>query len=80
MPKAASRIKLEITDIEVERLHDITESDAKSEGAQFQKWEGMTETTQSYLNGFTSVWLHINGDDSWNSNPWIWKISFKRIK
>lgn len=80
MPRDACRIRLEITNIRVERLHEITEKEAQAEGAEFQKWEGITETTQSYLNGFTSVWLHINGDASWNSNPWVWVIEFKRIE
>lgn len=77
MPKTACRIWLEITNIRVERLHDITEQDAQAEGADFQKWEGISETTQSYKNGFTSTWLYINGDDSWNCNPWVWVIEFK---
>lgn len=81
MPKAAARIWLEITGIRVERLHEITEEDAKSEGAEFQLWQTLNNTdTTSYKNGFTSLWLHINGDESWNANPWVWVIEFKRIE
>lgn len=81
MPKAAARIWLEITGIRVERLWDITEAEAKAEGAEFQLWRTLNNTdTTSYKNGFTSLWLHINGDDSWNANPWVWVVEFKRIE
>ncbi len=77
MPKAAARIWLRVTDIRIERLRDITEEDAKAEGAEYQLWRGVIEDTQSYRNGFTSIWLNINGDASWNKNPWVWVVSFE---
>lgn len=69
MPKDAARIWLEITDIGVERLQNITESDAKAEGVE---WEPF-----SYKDGFMTLWQSINGHDSWSANPWVWVVSFK---
>lgn len=77
MPKVAARFWLRITDIRIERLHDITEGDAKAEGAENLLWRGVIKDTQSYRNGFTSIWLSINGDASWNKNPWVWVITFE---
>lgn len=77
MPKAAARFWLRITDIRIERLHNITEEDAKAEGAEYLLWRGVTKDSQSYRNGFTSIWLSINCDASWNKNPWVWVVSFE---
>jgi len=90
MPKDACRIRLEITDIRVERLQDISEEDAKNEGA----YRGIlrdgpnTEKGQFHLEfnvhgyyktGFEFIWKVINGKESWNANPWVWVILFKKL-
>lgn len=80
MPKDACRLFLKITGIKVERLHEITEDDAQKEGAELLVWQGMSRDTISCRNGFISLWLEINGTESWNSNPWVWVISFKCIE
>ncbi|EBI1480220.1 hypothetical protein FKY29_26290 [Salmonella enterica] len=74
MPRWASRITLEITDVRVERLNSITESDAEA--------EGVTDTGFGDLlvDGFRYLWKSIYGDDSWQANPWVWVIEFKRIQ
>jgi hypothetical protein len=84
MPKAAARIWLEVTDIRVERLHDITEDDAIA--------EGIVETLGRYvvdswgpgyspwMQSVKSLWQKINGPESWEVNPWVWVISFKKAK
>lgn len=74
MPKSACRIFLEITDIRVERVQEITEADSLAEGV----------TVGVYPNdlpalAFAGLWIDINGEGSWNFNPWVWVISFKRI-
>lgn len=75
MPKEACRIRLQVTDIRVERLWDITESDAQAEGAP----KAMNDMVQElYAEGFAHIWYRINGVDSWNENPWVWAITFKR--
>lgn len=73
MPRWASRILLEITDVRVERLNAITESDASA--------EGITDTGFGDLlvDGYRYLWKSIYGDDSWQANPWVWVLEFKRI-
>lgn len=76
MPRWASRITLEITDVRVERLNNISECDAKAEG-------GPTECTligDKYFPGFRSLWKSIYGEESWDANPWVWVIEFKRVE
>ncbi|ENP3525835.1 hypothetical protein ACDB31_001296 [Salmonella enterica] len=74
MPRWASRITLEITDVRVERLNSITESDAEA--------EGVTDTGFGDLlvDGFRYLWKSIYGEESWAANPWVWVIEFKRIE
>ena len=92
MPRWASRITLKITGIRVERLNDISEEDAIAEGVGhgFQMnagWpdyqhikNGVCELTQDTASmSFASLWESINGPDSWDANPWVWVIEFKRI-
>jgi len=73
MPKAACRIFLKITDIRVERLQDIDESDAKDEGM-------ISSCINNYCDHFMEVWETINGKKSWDENPWVWVISFERCE
>ncbi|SET40219.1 hypothetical protein SAMN05216326_12512 [Nitrosomonas marina] len=76
MPRLASRITLEITSLRIERLLDITEEDAESEGADFL---GTDESNGSYKYGFLLLWDRINGKKSTDSNPWVWVVEFKRL-
>lgn len=76
MPRFASRILLEITGTKVEKLNDISEDDAKAEGATPAENFGSAFT---YTEGFLRIWERINGEDSLLSNPWLWVIKFKRI-
>lgn len=85
MPRWASRILLEITDVRVERLNAISEEDATAEGvAQFRGgfWKhyqpGWTQHQLSARGSFVTLWKSIYGEESWNSNPWVWVIEFKR--
>jgi hypothetical protein len=74
MPRWASRITIEITDIRVERLQEITEEDAKKEGI-----DGVpTAVGIMYMPAFSRLWDFIHGKDSWNQNPWVWVIEFKK--
>ncbi|EMK8059126.1 ASCH domain-containing protein [Escherichia albertii] len=76
MPRWASRILLEITDVRVERLNDISECDAKAEGAPTE----CTLIGDKHYPGFRSLWKSIYGNDSWQASPWVWVIEFKRIQ
>lgn len=87
MPRWASRITLEITEVRVERLHDITEEDARAEGFPLT-WQGEhydpptpeQDSWQSYGKAsFFLLWSKINGPESYDANPWVWVVSFKVI-
>jgi hypothetical protein len=88
MPRWASRITLEVTAIRVERLQDISEADAQAEGVT-PKWEpGCSGRLMEALGGFSfrpaasayaELWEQINGPNSWDANPWVWVIEFKRV-
>lgn len=87
MPRWASRILLEITDVRVERLNAINEHDALAEGVAKLRggfWKhyqpGWTQHQLSARGSFVTLWKSIYGDESWNSNPWVWVIKFKRIE
>lgn len=83
MPRWASRITLEITGVRVERLHDISEDDAKAEGchgtgASSEGW--LHDSLPLYTAVFRELWDSINAKRApWGSNPWVWVISFKRL-
>ncbi len=85
MPRWASRIQLEITGTRVERLQDISEYDAIAEGVG-EHWicsDSMPDNphlNHNPLSRFIDLWKSINGEQSWNQNPWVWVIEFKRIK
>lgn len=84
MPRWASRITLEITDVRVERLNDISQSDAIAEGAPpshptidaISRECGFPDFSRSW---FGQTWWHIYGKKNWQDNPWVWVIEFKRI-
>jgi hypothetical protein len=81
-PKWTSRIWLEVTDVKVERLFNISEEDAKLEGVELIDYflipkDGILYSTFSYREAFKSLWLKINGEESWQKNRWVWVISFK---
>lgn len=87
MPRWASRILLEITNVRVEQLNVISERDAQAEGvAKLQGgfWQhyqpGWTQHQLSARGSFVTLWKSIYGEESWNSNPWVWVIEFKRLE
>lgn len=88
MPKAAARIFLEITDVRVEKLQDIVSIEAIAEGIQRTNDDQFGEMFYDYKNkewttcpiwAFQSLWYKINGEQSWNANPWVWVLEFKQI-
>ncbi|QKY11641.1 hypothetical protein [Janthinobacterium lividum] len=89
MPRAASRILLEIVSVRVERLQDISDADIVAEGIDM---DALAEAQDRYdaiaKNGNASgrltlrtawrdLWESTGGD--WHSNPWLWVIEFKRV-
>ncbi|APW38490.1 hypothetical protein RD110_15825 [Rhodoferax koreense] len=94
MPRWASRMLLEITEVRVERLGDISEEDAKAEGIiphirggwhwrehnphDLDDWDQLGFKTAR--EAYRALWESINGYGSWNLNPWVWAVSFEVIK
>ena len=96
MPRWASRITLEVTGVRVERLHAITDDDARAEGVepytppsgcispdQRVPGPGFDDARlgdQPHRLAFADRWGDVHGDDSWAANPWVWVIEFRRNK
>jgi hypothetical protein len=94
MPRWASRIDLEITDVRVQRLQDISEEDAMAEGVKasdaaivFQGDAGeigchiVKDMCNTARGAFACAWDAINGKRApWSSNPWVWALTFKRVR
>lgn len=76
MPRWASRITLEITEVRVERLQDISEADAKAEGASMPDGTQTPPEWWSYRQEYAHLWDRINGTGSWDENPWVWVVEF----
>ena len=79
MPRWASRITLEITGVRVERLQDIRETDAQAEGAEPLLVPPDGGSTV-YTEGYRHLWEQINGPGSWDANPFVWVVEFRRAK
>lgn len=80
MHRWASRITLEITGVRVERLKDISHEDAISEGVEFAGCADLRKerlTIPQHI--FANLWESLNGEGSWELNPWVWVIEFKRV-
>ena len=91
MPRWASRILLEITDVRVERLNAISEEDAEAEGIDM---EALYDSQDCYdciadhnmtgrptvTGAFKYLWESIYGEEGWLANPWVWVIEFKRVE
>ena len=78
MPRWASRILLEITSVRVERLHEISEADAKAEGVTLPK-RTCTMYDGIWRDEYHALWESINGPRTWAANPWVWVIEFKVV-
>ncbi|WP_159196294.1 hypothetical protein [Klebsiella pneumoniae] len=88
MPRWASRILLEITDVRVERLNAISEEDARAEGiidggclnCGEPEPCGCANPEPDATDVFAYLWQSIYGQESWNADPWVWVIEFKRVE
>lgn len=93
MPSSSSQIRIEITGLRVERLQDISERDAISEGVERtvigDAWRRYCDDAEQEAAGLTpcetasasfcSLWESINGPESWAANPWVWVVEFKKV-
>lgn len=73
MPRWACRTILEITEIRVQRLQEISEEDAKAEGVK------VGVNCPDHIIAFGRLWESINGPGSWAENPWVWCVSFRKV-
>lgn len=72
MVKEACRLYLKITNLTVQRLHDITNEDVVKEGVD------LSCTPGAYFIPWSRLWIEINGQESWDINPWVWVIDFHK--
>jgi hypothetical protein len=92
MHRHRSRITLEITDVRVERLQDISDEDAECEGikpivelGQLPAWQHTSSLSTRHVKSidhitpYKHLWESINGPSSWDANPFVCAITFKRI-
>jgi hypothetical protein len=87
MPRKFSRITLEITEIRVQRVQEISHEDAIAEGCRGYNWTACSpyiygpHTDDGMLpqEEFAEQWKEINGRESWKANPWCWCISFRLV-
>ncbi|MFW1970442.1 hypothetical protein [Acinetobacter bereziniae] len=93
MPRSASRILLEITEVRIERLNDISRADSVREGIKtfmvdcsrdglktaFKDYSSVNNaiSRNNPVDSFRTLWESINGADSWAVNPWVWVVEFK---
>lgn len=85
MPRWASRLTLTVTGVKIERIQNISESDAKAEGAISAFFSedtgGWYEHPQgTHVCGFAGLWTSINGADAWDNNPFVVAVSFNVAK
>jgi hypothetical protein len=84
MPRKASRIDLEVTEVRIERLTDMSTRDCRAEGVRpvTPGVGGCSVDSERHraIRPFRELWESINGVDSWATNPWVWVIEFKRLK
>lgn len=84
MPRWASRITLELVDVRIEPLNEISYEDAEAEGIEpvgrgWRDYSGGAQLRMSGITSFQSLWQSINGVNSWTANPWVWVVEFRRV-
>lgn len=86
MPRVACRLVLEVTDVRVERLQDITENDAKAEGVTINERLASKKINPKsrfqrtrHIKAFERLWddLNVKRGYGWDQNPWVWVITFR---
>ena len=74
LPRKHSRILLEMTSIKVERLQAISREDALAEGTDSDP------AAADPIGSFAKYWDYINGVESWETNPWVWVVGFRKVE
>lgn len=78
MPRYYSRLTLRLTDVRVQRVQDISTEDCIAEGlaSHLREYDAECDLREQ----FRQLWASINGEESWDLNPWVWCLSFDVIK
>jgi hypothetical protein len=91
MPKDACRLRLEITNVRIEKLCDISEEDCAAEGVEWglhfilnrPRFKDYSNPNNPWFNNprssYISLWRKIHGKNSWEQNPWVWVIEFRKL-
>ena len=86
MPRWASRITLAVESVRVQRLQDISEEDAKAEGARFHDGRGVghsgwrlddRDVHADARSAYGRIWIEKHGRESWSRNDWVFALTFK---
>lgn len=91
MPRWASRILLEVTDVRVERVQDITQEEAEEEGSYLAKCPCLPPARNPIESLFKQSWCQVHGQEfsnlwdsrhakrghGWDVNPWVWVVGFR---
>lgn len=88
MRRCASRLTLVVTDVRAQRLQEISEEDARAEGADRLVCDGIWDDkvrfhqseSGTHYAGFAGIWAHTYGADSWEANPWVWALTFEVLR
>lgn len=81
MPKEATRIWLQVTDVRAERLHNLTNRDAKKEGVTVETDNSGIAHRAAFMRLWDSTIKKSDiGTYGWNANPWVWVIEFERCE
>jgi hypothetical protein len=84
MPRLAARLWLELTEVRVERLQDISYEDCLAEGIEVSDLLTRYEPREKYaplaINLFRHLWESINGPGSWAMNPWVWVLGYRKVR
>jgi hypothetical protein len=78
MPKEASRIFLKLKSIRVEKLNNISGEDAMKEGVEVESMWPLY--IGDFYRSYSKLWDEINGNGSWDKNPWVWVYEFERTE
>lgn len=74
LPRAACRLVLEVTDVRVQRLQEISDADARAEGCE------TNVVCPDVRANYRAVWDSLNAKRApWTSNPWVWVVEFRRV-
>lgn len=83
MPRWACRLLLDVVDVRIERLQDISEADCWAEGIERSEVSPTQASTMfsDYAHprrAFNLLWESVYGAEAWDANPWVWVVTFKR--